>query len=82
MSADKDVYRNYLMDLAVLFREEALTAKRELDEHRDTEDKNYYIGQLIAWHTVISIMQQQAVGFEIPLGEIKLDGIEPERDLL
>lgn len=82
MSANNDVYRNYLMDLAVLFREEALSAKRELDERRDTADKDYYIGQLIAWHTVVSIMQQQATSFEIPLAEIKLEGIEPERDLL
>jgi hypothetical protein len=82
MSFNNEVYRNYLLDLGTLFKEEALSAKQELDQHRDAADKDYYIGQLIAWHTVISVMQQQASSFNIPLAEIKLDGIEPERDLL
>lgn len=82
MTFDSDLYRNYLMDLAVIFKEEALSAKQEFEKSRGTTDEGYCSGLLMAWHTVISIMQQQAAGFDIPMSEIKLDGINPERDLI
>ena len=37
--------------------------------------------RVMAFNEVISIMQQQAEGFEIPLAELRLDDIEPDRDL-
>jgi hypothetical protein len=30
----------------------------------------------------VSLMQQQCVGFGVPLEEIRLDGIDPDQDLV
>ncbi len=33
-------------------------------------------------HEAVSLMQQQAVAFDLRLDEIGLEGLDPERDLL
>jgi hypothetical protein len=82
MSIENEVFRDYLYDLGFIFKEEALLAKKELEENRGTHSEGYYTGRLIAWHTVISIMQQQALGFNIPFADLRLDDVVPERDII
>jgi len=36
----------------------------------------------MGFHEVVSLMQEQAIAFGIPLDAIGLEGVEPERDLL
>lgn len=78
-----DTFRLYLRDLGEIIRERALQAKAEKKAERPGSDgERLQAGRLMAFNEVISIMQQQAAGFEIPLRELRLDGIEPDRDLV
>jgi hypothetical protein len=75
-------YRYYLEDLGFLLREQALEAKARRDAAQNREDRIFHTGELLAYYAVISLMQQQATGFDIPLEELRLDELVPDRDLL
>jgi len=79
---DKSQYENYLLDLIVLLKEKALEAKQAKDALSNHEARDYELGRLMAYHEVISLMQQQAVVFGISLNEIGLEDVDPERMLL
>lgn len=76
------MYKNYLRDLGNLLREAAASAKRERDELNDSSQRDYAVGRLMAYHEVVSLMQEQAAAFGIPLADIGLDSIDPDRELL
>jgi len=72
----------YLFDLGLLIKERALAARRHRDAlAADDPDRDFQSGRIIAFNEVISIMQQQAEGLGIPLSDLQLDDIEPDRDL-
>ena len=73
---------NYLHDLGELLAEMATRAKDEYQAGRSSEEASYLLGRLTAMHEVISLMQQQAMAFGLPLQELSLEGIDPDRDLL
>ena len=77
---DKEQCVNYLYDLAVLLKEKAFEAKGS--KENDSAGKDYNLGRSMAFYEVISLMQQQAQAFGIPLNEIALADINPDRDLL
>jgi hypothetical protein len=79
---DKSKYENYLLDLSVLLKEKALEAKQAKDTFSGHEARDYDLGRLMAYHEVISLMQQQAIIFGISLNEIGLEGFDPEKKLL
>ena len=72
------VYENYLRDLGLLIREMALESKQAMDEKKT----DFSTGYMAGFHRVVSLMQQQADGFGIPLEKIGLDGIDPDEDLV
>jgi hypothetical protein len=75
-------YENYLFDLGPVIKTRALEARRERDACPEGSlEREFQAGRVMAFNEVISIMQQQAEGFEIPLAELRLDDIEPDRDL-
>ena len=77
-----DTHKNYLFDLGYELKEYALEARRERDATpKGSEERAFNSGQLLAFHRVISLMQQQAEGFGIPLSDLRLEDIEPDRDL-
>ena len=69
---------NYLKDLGYLIREMADDARRI----HAAEDTDFSAGYLSGLRRVVSVMQQQAEDFNIPLSDIKLNGIEPDRDVV
>jgi len=73
-SPDPSVYQYYLRDLGMLIREYALEAKSK-------EKTDFDGGYIMCFHRVLTLMQQQAEGFGIPLSEIGLDGFDPDVDL-
>lgn len=75
---DSAVFRNYLGDLGVLVRELAIEAKQDVER----KDSDFSAGYLAGFHRVVSLMQQQAEAFGIPLDEIGLDGIDADEDLV
>jgi hypothetical protein len=72
------VYENYLRDLGLTLKEYALDAKNRAMINENEFDSGYLAG----YHRVISLMQQQAEAFGIPLEKLALDGIDPNRDLI
>ena len=83
MKDPKDVkYAYYLQDLGMLIKQRALEAK-QISENAEPGSEAYYFetGRLLGFNEVVSIMQQQARGFQIPLEELDLHDIEPDRDL-
>ncbi len=79
---DPQTYKYYLRDLGYLLREDARNAKLEREQYRDTEDNDYYVGKLMTYYALISLMHQQAQGFGIPLEDLCLEDIHPDRDLI
>ncbi len=66
-----ETYICYLGDLGYLIREMAEEAKRD----SVTEPSEYAVGYLMAIHAIVSLMQQQAITFEIPLDELNLQNL-------
>lgn len=75
-------WQNYLSDLARLVKEYALEAVEEREKHRNEPTQEFYGGYVLGFHRIVSLMQQQAIAFDIDLKEIQLDSIEPDRDLV
>ncbi|MEY4583066.1 MAG: hypothetical protein RL701_7769 [Pseudomonadota bacterium] len=73
-----ELYANYVYDLGVLVREMALEAKAKARVDGSAFDAGYVAG----FHRIVSLMQQQAEAFGIPIEKIGLDGIDPDRDLV
>jgi hypothetical protein len=72
-------HANYLRDLGYLIREQAQAASEKARENRADA---FAQGEAHALYSVVSQMQQQAEAFAIPLSDLALDGLSPERDLL
>lgn len=71
----------YLRDLGALVKERALEARRAKDEAKGDEGYDVQLGRLMALQEIVSLMQEQAASFEIPLEQICLDDIDPYDDL-
>jgi RHS repeat-associated protein len=80
--AMSDTHKNYLFDLGFLIKERALEARQRREESpAGSMEREFHSGSVVAFNEVISIMQQQAEGLGIPLSDLRLDDIEPDRDL-
>jgi hypothetical protein len=79
---DRETYASYLRDLGYLVREAGEQTRTEVATADTAEDKLFQEGRRMAHIEVLSLMQQQAEGFGIPLPELCLDGLDPENDLL
>lgn len=83
MKSTNQKYKYYLWDLGWLIRERALETKESLLlEAKGSPDYLFQAGRLLAFNEVISIMQQQAEGFQIGLEELNLSDINPDEDLV
>lgn len=87
--ATGETYAGYLRDLGYRLRERAEEATREersIRAKRRVEERTvsdaFVEGRSQAFYEVISMMRNQAVAFEIPLVDLALEGLDPERDLL
>lgn len=75
-------HKNYLLDFGLILKERALEARRQRDALPEGGlDRAFQSGRVLAFNEAISIMQQQAEGFEIPLSDLQLEDIDPDRDL-
>ena len=79
---DTEKFRNYLLDLGQLIKESALEAIEEREKHRGQPAQEFYDGYVLGLHRIVSLMQQQAWVFGIPLEEIGLADINPDNDLV
>jgi hypothetical protein len=74
-----DVHRHYLRDLGYLLKEMAVEAQRE---HVASQADEFKSGRAIALYEVLSLLQNQAVAFQLPLNDLALEGFDADRDLL
>ena len=78
MTEDASVFQSYLHDLGVLVKEGALEAKKNAKR----SSSNFDLGYMSGFCRIVSLMQQQAEAFDIPLEQIGLSGIDPYVDLV
>jgi hypothetical protein len=79
---DHDKWKNYLRDLGQFVTAHALEAVAEREKHRGQPAQEFYDGYVLSFHRIVSLMQQQALAFGIDLKELKLDGIQSDRDFV
>jgi hypothetical protein len=77
-----DVHAHYLRDLGFLLREAGEDAKRRAQRPWRSKNRQWESGRQFAYMEVLSLMQQQAESFELPLSDLGLEGFDAERDLL
>ena len=73
---------SYLLDLGQLIKQKALESKESKEASTGKPNHDFEVGRLMAFHEIVSLMQQQAEAFGIALDEIALGDLDPERDLL
>lgn len=71
-----DKYKNYLIDLGTITKEYAREAINDHTSPKDTESKDFRSGYMMGFHRMITLLQQQAELFDIPLQEINLEDIK------
>jgi hypothetical protein len=78
-----DAHKAYLFDLGDDIKRRAFEVKAERDAARPgTEKYSLHTGRLLAFNEVISIMQQNASGLGISFEELRLQDVDPDRDLV
>ncbi len=77
-----DKYKHYISDLGAVLKQKAREAKTATEAAQDVGQADYELGTLMAYHEVISLMQQEADSFGIDRAVVGLDDIDPETDLL
>ena len=77
-----DVHKHYLGDVAFELREMALEAKRRYQAAKGTENEAYEAGRSFAFYEVMSLLVMQAQSFQMPVEDLRIQGLDPDRDLL
>ncbi len=72
---------HYIRDLSTILKERARQAKA-VSQNAPEDQRAFALGRLMAFHEVISLMQQQAHAFGLSLEEIGLHDIQPEAELV
>lgn len=78
MTLARNTHALYLRDVGLLLKERALEAR---DEQRGSPNE-FSNGRALAYYEVISLLVTQAQTFGLPLDDIQLHDIDPDRDLL
>lgn len=73
---DNEKYKNYLGDLGTIAKEYARESINEYKAAKGTSEEDYKTGYMMGFHRFITLMQQQADSFDIPLKEIDLADID------
>ena len=80
----EDKYKLLLFNLLGEAKEKATNSKCRLNSSQflDHENRDYLEGYLFALYDILSIAKDQAEIFDIPLNEINLHDLDPDKDLL
>jgi hypothetical protein len=76
---DVSIHADYLRDLGDELRRRAEGATAEARANRNDA---FLQGHAHALYSVVSLMQQQAESFGLPMRDLRFDGLDAERDLL
>ena len=78
---------SFLFELGFTIREAAERATRDAErarrdvERSDDPDRMFHAGRACEYRFVLDDMRQRAEAFGIPLDEVALDGLDPDRDI-
>lgn len=78
---------SFLFELGFTIREAAERATRDAErarrevERSDDPDRSFHDGRACEYRFIVAVMQQDAESFGIPLEEVALEGLDPDRDL-
>ncbi len=78
---------SFLFELGFTIREAAERATRDAERARrnakgsDDPDRSFHGARALGYRFVVTLMQDQAEVFGIPLEEVALDGLDPDRDI-
>jgi len=78
---DFNEYEAFAVTLGEAMQELAVEAMAKRDASIGADNESFQDGYLSAFHRVITLIQQQADLFDIPLERLSLDGIK-ETDLI
>jgi hypothetical protein len=76
-----NVHKNYLFDLGYLLREKALEARERRQQARGSDDEAFESGRAMAYQEVMSLLVSQAESFQLPIKDLHIEGLDPDRDL-
>ena len=65
-------YKYYLLDLGTTTKEYAREAIDEYESAKGTNEEDFKTGYMMGFHRFVTLMQNQAESFGIPLNEIGL----------
>jgi hypothetical protein len=77
-----EVHKNYLSDLGYLLRQKAFEAKQSAWAAKGTDDEAYQLARKMAYYGVMSLLVQEAESFRLPIEDLHLEGLDPDRDLI
>jgi hypothetical protein len=63
-------------------REKALEAKQSARAAKGTDDEAYQLSRKMAYYEVVSLLVQEAESFQLPIEDLHLEGLDPDRDLI
>ena len=78
---------SFLFELGFMIREAAERATRDADrarrdvERSDDPDRSFHDGRACEDRFIVTLTEEQAESFGIPLEEVALDGLDPDRDI-
>ena len=78
---------SFLFEFGFMIREAAERATRDADRARrdvegsDDPDRSFHDGRAFEYRFIVTLMQEQAESFGIPLEEVALEGLDPDRDI-
>jgi len=70
-------HKNYLEYVIKRLKERAIESKEDCKKHDGKKDFAFYEGRNLAFYEILSMLQNDTVGFHIDTKEIKLD-FDPE----
>jgi hypothetical protein len=84
---DKNTLQAFICEICEIIKEDALDAKKEKDKAEKCKDEDmgeymYATGRLISYYEVVSTIINQAGALGIDLKDLKLDDINPDKDLI
>lgn len=83
LSSLPNKYALYLFDLGPIIKERSFRAKIDRDASpRPSAEYDFNAGRVLGFNEIISILQDQARAFGIPLEDLRIQDIDPDKDLV
>lgn len=73
---EAEFYQSYCVSLGEPLKEYVIEAKRRKDNSIGSKEESFLTGYLCGIHRIITLMQQQAEAYDLPLNELGVDFME------